>query len=75
MSPDEEFVKFLPRCDGCDEVFPVGVGPMGTVGVVRDVKHLGRVVRRESFLYCLACAPQTADGTPYPAGHTTYAGA
>jgi hypothetical protein len=65
---DEEFLRYLPRCDKCGEVFPVSSGPMDFIGLKVLEDHQGERTVVEDNMYHVECAPKKPDGSSYPAG-------
>ena len=72
MMSVEEFLKHLPCCAKCGEVFPALCGPDGTIGVSQVRTANGRRQVVDVKLYHVACAPKRPDGTPYAPGTINY---
>jgi hypothetical protein len=69
---DKEFVRYIPRCEGCGEAFWPSMGPANMVGVSFLEDRNGRREVVEDNQYHPKCAPLQANGQPYQAGAITF---
>ena len=70
---EEEFLRYLPRCDACGEVFPAGAGPNGTICVGKEwATRSGQRARGDEKTYHVECSPKRPDGSPYEPGTINY---
>lgn len=69
---EEEFLRYLPRCDGCGEFLPPGGKSTDLVILSYVEDHRGRRQVVESSMYHKACAPKKPNGEEYPAGAITF---
>lgn len=72
MIDEDEFLKYLPRCAKCDEVFMPGGKSTDVVSLSFTEEVRGRREVVESNLYHPACAPLKQDGGSYAPGTLTF---